>query len=332
MKKLTALLLALIFTATLFVSCNNNASKDETVKTGLAVITSITKSTDAGAADGLAEADSTIAAVTVDGSGKITDCVIDMVQSKVNFNATGALTTALDTTFKTKNELGTAYNMKGSSSIGKEWNEQAAAFAAYVVGKTAAEVKGIAVTDGYAADADLKASVTIHVTDFIAAVEKAVANAADLGAKKGEKLSVAAITSIDNSKNATADAAGLAQIYSNYVALTKDSTGKVTSCILDASQSNVNFDATGKITSDLTVAPKTKNELKEAYNMKSASSIGKEWYEQAAAFAAYATGKTIADIKGIAVNESGVPTSSDLKSSVTIHVTDFIKLIEKAVS
>ncbi|HBM74467.1 MAG TPA: hypothetical protein DD429_02790, partial [Clostridiaceae bacterium] len=53
------------------------------------------------------------------------------------------------------------------SKIGKEWDEQAAGFAKYVVGKTADEVKGITVTDeGTPSDADLKSSVTIHIAPF----------------------------------------------------------------------------------------------------------------------------------------------------------------------
>ena len=66
--------------------------------------------------------------------------------------------------------------MAKASSIGMEWNEQAAAFAAYALGKTAAEVKGIALTDdGRAADADLSSSVTVHVGPFMDNVAKAYA-------------------------------------------------------------------------------------------------------------------------------------------------------------
>lgn len=332
MKKTIALILVVAMAAVLFAACGSNNATSP-IKTGLAIINSVAKSADAGESDGLAEADSLIVAVTVDKDGKILACVIDTAQTKVNFNNKGELTTPLDTTFKTKNELGTEYGMAGSSAIGKEWNEQAAAFAQYVVGKTADEVKGIAVTeDGHAADADLTASVTIHITDFIAGVQKAVANAQELGAKSDDTLGIATVTNIAKSTNATADAEGLAQVYSTYTAVTKDAAGKITSCIIDASQSNVNFDTTGKITTDLTIAPQTKDELKEGYGMKSASSIGKEWYEQAAAFAAYVTGKTVAEVQGIAVTEDGHAADADLIASVTVHVTDFINLVAKAAS
>ena len=34
------------------------------------------------------------------------ECVIDSAQTRINFDATGKITTPLDTGFKTKNELG----------------------------------------------------------------------------------------------------------------------------------------------------------------------------------------------------------------------------------
>ena len=64
--------------------------------------------------------------------------------------------------------------------------------------------------------------------------------------------------------------------------------------------------------------------------MRKASGIGKEWNEQAAAFAEYVKGKTVSEVKGIAMNEEGAPSATELSSSVTIHVTDLITVIEKA--
>jgi len=355
MKKTLALIMAMILAAALLAGCGpNNAAPSATppaatsaapsatapaagsppaaapVKTGLAVLTSIAKSADAGENDGLAQADSLVVAVTVGADGKIVSCVIDQAQTMVNFSKTGVLLTPLDTAFKTKNELGPEYGMAKASKIGKEWNEQAAAFARYVVGKTAAEVKGIAVKDGYAADSDLTASVTVHVTDFIAGVAKAAEQAQDLGASATDKLGIGVLTTISKSVNA-GDTDGLAQVYSTYTAVTKDDSGKITSCIIDASQANVNFDKTGKITTDIKAPVLTKNEIGDAYGMKKASGIGKEWNEQAAAFAKYVTGKTLAEVQGIAVNQ-GVPAGADLTSSVTIHITDFQAVIAKAMA
>ena len=105
------------------------------LSTGYAVLSSIGKSTDAGEKDGLAEVDTMFAAVLVDESGKIVDCKIDSVQTKVNFSKEGKLLTDLGTVVESKNELGEKYGMKKASAISKEWNEQAAGFAQYVIGK-----------------------------------------------------------------------------------------------------------------------------------------------------------------------------------------------------
>lgn len=329
MKKVLAVVLSLTLVMALFAGCGSKSAADGAVKTGLAVLTSVAKSADAGEKDGLAQADSTIAAVTVDKDGKIVKCVIDAAQTKVNFSKEGKLLTDLKTEFKTKNELGEGYGMKKASGIGKEWSEQAAAFANYVVGKTVDEVKGIAVDDkGVTTDKELLASVTVHITDFTAAIEKAVTNAQDLGAKASDKLGLGVTTNIAKSAE-PGEKDGLAQVYSTYTVSTFGTDGKVTSCIIDASQANINFSKEGKITSDVKAAVQTKNELGAAYGMKKASKIGKEWNEQAAAFAKYVTGKTVDEVKGIAVKE-GLATDAELVSSVTIHITDFQNIIEKA--
>ncbi len=304
------------------------------VKTGLAVINDISSSKSAAAdEDGLNQTNSTVVAVLVGQDGKILDCKLDVAQTKINFSKEGKLTTPAETVFKSKQELGTDYGMLSASGIGKEWNEQANAFADYVTGKTLDEVKSIAVDEeSRPTDADLSSSVTVHINDYLAAIEKAVTNAQEIGAADGDKLGLGIITNMEHSKDATADAAGVAQAYSYYVVTTSDAAGKITSCIVDASQGVVNFDASGSITNDVTVAPQTKNELKDAYGMKQASGIGKEWYEQAAAFAQYTVGKTVDEVKGISISEEGSPTEADLTSSVTVSVDSIIATIEKAVA
>ncbi len=360
MKKLLTILLSLAIVTSMFTACGkstdeNNATNNVTsttaptagptteatdegttnaaVKTGLAVISSIGKSKSAEQEDGLAEVDSTVIAVLVDADGKILSCRIDASQAKANFSVEGKITTDLATAFPSKQELGSDYGLGAKSGIGKEWNEQANAFADYVVGKTVEEVKGIAVNEeGIATEADLTSSVTIHIGDFVAGIEKAVASAQELGAAATDKLGLSVSTSISGSKDASADAEGLAQAYSYYSAVTTNADSKITSCVIDSSQGNVNFDAKGTISTDLTAAPQTKQELKEAYGMKAKSGLGKEWYEEANSFAAYATGKTIDDVKGIAVSEEGIAAEADLVSSVTIHVAPLISIVEKAVT
>ncbi|MSS62318.1 hypothetical protein [Velocimicrobium porci] len=356
MKKKIVLGISMMLTVSLMAGCksnlsnenssNNNNTQTETnvgqeekenqnkteqqMKTGFAVVTKLNDSKEAGNENGQAVANSLAAAVTLDEDGVITKCVIDAVQSKADFTKEGTLATDKNTVFSTKNELGETYGMKSASAIGKEWNEQAKAFADYVVGKTVEEVNGIAVKEGKAADDDLLASVTIHIGDFKTVVEKAVQNASNLGAKTGDRLGLAINTSMASSSDATKDQDGVVQIDSSYTVTTVDENGVITSCYIDGSQAKVGFDKKGTITTDIENEVLTKDELGETYGMKSASSIGKEWNEQAKAFADYVVGKTAEEVNGIAMKE-GKAADNDLLASVTIHIGNFITDVVKSV-
>ena len=63
--------------------------------------------------------------------------------------------------------------------------------------------------------------------------------------------------------------------------------------------------------------------------MRKASSIGKEWFEQAAGFAAFITGKTVTEATGITVNEGGYPTDADLMATTTMGIGDFLSMLQK---
>lgn len=302
----------------------------EGYKTGLAVISSLEKSKDAKAdADGNAQVDSVAAAVVLDEEGKIVKCVIDIAQTQMVFNGEGKVT--METDFKTKKELGEDYGMKAASSIEKEWDEQIAAFEAYVIGKTPEEVAGIAVNeDTVPQDADLAASVTVKVGGYIDAVIEASENAEVLGTNAEDELGLGIVTNMSKSKDAKEDKEGQCQAYSTYMAVTTDADGIITASVIDSTQGTITFDHTGTITSDLTAGVKTKRQLGDDYGMKPASGIGKEWYEQAKAFSDYIAGKTLAEVKAIAVDESNYATEEDLTASVTIAIGDYQAALEKA--
>lgn len=302
-------------------------------KTGLAIVSSMTSSKDAGDADGLAQVDSVAVAVVVDEEGKIVSCKLDTAQNKMGFTSEGKVVMKDD--FQTKKELKEEYGMKAASGIGKEWYEQAQAMEAYVIGKTAQEVKGIAVDESSKpTDADLVAEVTVKIGSYKEAIAEAAENAKAVGSNPGDKLGLGIITNMNKSKDAAEDAEGQCQAYSTYVAVTTDADGKVTSCIIDSTQGTVKFDGEGKITSDLTAGVKTKKQLGDDYGMKGASGIGKEWYEQAAAMEDYIIGKTAQEVAGIAVDEDEKPVDADLLAGVTVSIggyqTAAVKAMENA--
>lgn len=303
------------------------------VKTGLAIMTDLSDCTNASeSGDGQVKFDVNFAAVTLDENGVILDCRLDSLGATVTFDRSGALTSDVNAPVKTKNELGEEYGMKAYAGSQYEWNEQAAALAQYAVGKTVAELKTMAVDEtGHAADADLAATATIYIGGYVEAIEKAAANAQVLGASAGDRLKLAIIPSLGKTILPFEGNDGTVQLDCDVAAITV-SDGTITSCFIDSLQAKVNFDATGKITTDTADGVKTKNELGEGYGMKAYAGSQYEWNEQAANFSAYVTGKTADQVAGIAVDEKNAPADADLAAGVTIAIGGFQALIAKALS
>ena len=303
-----------------------------TVKTGLYIGTNLGDSKSAAAdANGEAAYDVTLVAVNVDDKGIITSCIIDSIKASVAFDTTGAITSDITAPVQTKNELGEAYGMVAWGGAVAEWDAQAAALAAFAVGKTVEELRSGAIDEtGHAPEGtDLATTATIYLGGYVSAIEAAVANAKHLGAEAGDELKLATIPGLGDSKAATAEAAGNAQLNVDAAAVTMRD-GVITSCYIDSVQAKVAFDAAGAITTDLTAAVKTKNKLGADYGMVAWGGAIAEWDTQAAAFAAYVTGKTPAEVAGIALNEKTAPADADLATSVTISIIGFQNLIAKA--
>lgn len=267
-------------------------------------------------------------AVTVDENGIIQSCVIDSLNPSVTVDATGAIVSDTAAAIQTKNEKGEAYGMKAYAGSKYEWNEQAAAVAAYAVGKTADELANGAVDEtGHAADADLATTATIYIGGFVNAIVEAANNAQELGAATGDALKFAAIPSLKKTTAATAEKAGNIQLDCDVVAMTMNGDA-ITSCYIDSLQAKVSVDNAGVLT--IPEAFPTKNQLGENYGMKAWGGAVAEWNEQAASLAAYVTGKTPAEVAGIAVNEKTAPADADLAASVTISIGGYQALIAKA--
>ena len=313
------------------IAVEEAAAVEGALKTGLYISAGIGDSKSAAAEEnGEGKYDVTMVAVLVDDEGVIRDCVIDGITASVTFDNKGTITADLTAAPQTKNELGEKYGMVAYGGAIAEWDEQAAALASYAVGKTVEELKNGAIdeTGKAPAGSDLASSATIYLGGYVAAIEKAVANAQHLGAQAGDTLKLASVNGIDSSAS-VGEKDGVAQLDATVTALTMNGE-TITSCAIDAVQAKVSFDATGTVTSDLTAPVQTKNELGEAYGMMAWGGAIAEWDAQAASFASYVTGKTVSEVSGIAVDESTHPTDADLASSVTIAIGGFQALIAKA--
>jgi predicted small secreted protein len=174
-RKTLTVIAILLLAALALTACATNSGATGAVKQGFGSVNRINKSKDAGDADGLAQVDAVIAAVTLDSTGKIVAVNIDSIQAKVAFTKEGKLVTDPATLVQTKKEQGDAYGMKKVSSLNKEWYEQIEALEKWLVGKTKTDIDNMKLTEGKSDD--LKASVTITVTDYIEAVKKAIADA-----------------------------------------------------------------------------------------------------------------------------------------------------------
>ena len=354
MKKIFALILTILITTSLLTGCMGTtvvignctcppeshqqptAPAEGAVKLGLSVTTKISDSVSATAESaGKAAYDLTLAAVLVDDRGVILDCIIDSVPATVKFDATGAITTALDLAVLTKNEQGANYGMVAHGNAKYEWDVQVAEVAKYAIGKTVDQLKNgdIDMVSGKAKDGtDLSSKATIYLAGYVYAIEAAVNNAIHLGAQAGDELVLTTLNSIGSSVSATEEKNGTIQLDCEIVALTRND-GKITSCYIDSVQAKISIDATGTITTDLTAPVKTKNQLGADYGMVAWGGAKYEWDRQAAEFASYVTGKTAQEVADIAISESTKPADgTDLSTTVTISIAGFQALIAKAMA
>jgi len=133
--------------------------------------------------------------------------------------------------------------------------------------------------------------------------------------------------SINNSKDASAEGDGLAQVDTVMAAVTVDSSNKILGVVIDSAQTKITFDTNGKITSDLNEEQKTKVELGYDYGMKKAGSA-REWFEQIAELEKWMVGKTVDKITAI----KDAAEDEDLKSKVSISISPYQAAVAEAVA
>jgi len=183
---------------------------------------------------------------------------------------------------KTKKELGNEYGMKAVSEIEKEWFEQAASIEAYM----------------------LENGVDSVETDD----EDYITNVAGVSMKDGGYTELAA-AALELAKEGKFQAVYCSNDDLVIAHMIVDSKGNASDLVLDVLQGQ-------PVDDTFEWRSKTKQELGFDYNMKSASEIDKEWFEQAEAIATYvlengadsiqvnADGK-ISNITGASVRNSG---------------------------
>jgi len=117
----------------------------------------------------------------------------------------------------------------------------------------------------------------------------------------------------------TAEKAGSVTATTTMCAVTLDAEGKIVGISFDVVQAKGSTDAAA------TAETQSKDELKEAYGMKAISPIGKEYYEQMDALAAWCIGKTVEEVLNGAAAED-----ADLKAGCTIGIADQLLALQEA--
>lgn len=291
MKKLSKVLFASLLALSLLVACGGggNASGGK-VKLGVASTQKVDVK------DEKAAFDTVVVGVALV-EDKVAYIAIDQSQQEAELKDGKAVIEAA----KTKKEKGADYGMLDASKdagLGKEWDEQIAALEEALVGKTKDEITT------YMGSEDVKTAATIHLGDIQETVLKAIDSAVEVEgvAKVGLGYSVA----VDSKGEGLKPESVL-----EYAMVAVDADGKIVKALLDNAQEKAEVEGGALVAKNI---GKTKGELKDAYGMKGASPIEKEWNEQNDALMEALVGKTLAEAYELKAGEG------DIESSVTIHI------------
>ena len=339
--------LALALTAALAISmvaCSSAPASSETeepaltYKTGMGTVISV-KPTNEDAAEetgASAQVNTSIVVATFDSNDTIVSVTIDVAQQTAKFDLDGQPDGSVD--LRTKIEKQGDYGMLKASAIGKEYFEQIEALEAWMTGKTLSEVMGMPTFERDASHTnvpdveDLKASCTITVQDYLAALQKAYDNAVECAGVPAKTGLGTVISASVAGEDAAEETGASVQINTNMMAVAVDAEGKIVAAQLDVAQQKVAFDLEGVAgTTDL----RTKVEKEGDYGMLKASAIGKEYFEQSKAFTEWMVGQTVAEVAGMPTfqrdaSHTAVPDVEDLKASVTITVGDYLEALKEA--
>ena len=149
---------------------DSSATASSTLKLGINTDQSTTDATEE--KNGTNQLDTTIFAAAVDANGKVLVAASDCIQVKFTFDATGVATMDTTKAIQSKREQGANYGMVNYGGAAKEWFEQADAFNALCVGKTASEIVALCAADNYGTEEVKTAGCTILVNGLTKAAAK----------------------------------------------------------------------------------------------------------------------------------------------------------------
>ncbi len=148
----------------------------------------------------------------------------------------------------------------------------------------------------------------IFSAGLVAAIIALTACGADTPAATNDfnyKVGTASYTHTNDSYGYTEGRNGRGAVSTTLVAAVFDNNGQIVRISIDEVETDVGFDNAGQLADFTPGEVKSKKELGDAYGMKAASSIGKEWYEQIESLEKWLEGKKANTIVGGAAADLG---------------------------
>lgn len=142
------------------------------------------------------------------------------------------------------------------------------------------------------------------------------------------KMGTGSITTISNKSDATEDVNSDGKITTTISAVVLDGN-VIKQVTFNVVQVKTLADANGEITSDLESTLLSKKELGDDYGMVAYGNSLAEWDQEVADLEIFLTGKTVEEALAVESNEDML---TELNTTTTITITDFIKALDIAVS
>ncbi len=273
MKKILSLMLVVVLVLASLVACgkpddngeNSDVNEEKTYTLALAVDSAIGKGN---------KVTNTALTLALDSDGKIVAARVDTVEATPTLDDAGAL--VAQDSVSTKVELGDAYSGMAAGT----WADQAKAFEAWLVGKTAAEIASLEFTNELIAGC----TMTSSLATFKALIAEAASSENTVSFKTSEDitLGLALSTAVKSSRS------GGATVTTD-VASVVIADGKVAATAIDSVEQSFAMEEGALVAGDLSAS---KFELGDAYAMSAGS-----WAKQAKAFANATVGKTVAELE-----------------------------------
>ena len=288
---------------------------------------------------GVAEMFTTVCAVLLDSQGSIAEMRFDKERIGANFTAEGMLSTDPGYENNSYYDYDESSEPVLKSDFGYSWRAQIDAFCSWAVGRRPHDVLNMPlvakdIPGSFVADEELSAVVTIDVSDMLHALQNALANAVEMEAENG--VSRLGLTLMSQFSPLSADAMldtdgevipGFVRFEISFGAMLLSNTGHILSVRFDAMQYDITFDGVGGLYGTNDEPTLTKVQKGDSYGMRRISAIGKEWFEQIAAFEQWLVGKTPAEVIALLEgSEQGLASDVDVVASVTIDISDFVNI------